>query len=114
MRRALIVLATSFLSTVALGSEPVYSFDLDVSPTDETGFYMCRATVTNLETGELVFGPAIQLSADSPANARSADGDCMSELSVFVDSKTSRVTAEVRITRAGTVVAAQRTSVAIR
>jgi hypothetical protein len=115
MRHIVSTLAFFLLVSAAIASEPnAYSLDVDVTPTQQTGVYMCKATVTDLASGDVIFAPAIQLKADSPAAASGADGDLSAEFTVSVDSAASRVTAQVRVTRAGKVIAAQKSSVAVR
>ncbi len=115
MRRVALILAFLLLAAVAGASDSTaYSLAVDVSPTTQPGFYMCRVTVTDLANGSVVFAPSIQLQTGSPARASSGDGDLVSEFQVSVDSESSRVTTEVTVTRAGRMVAAQKISVTVR
>lgn len=115
MRRVFPALALFLLAAVSAASESnAYSLDVDVTPTPQPGVYMCKATVTDLASGEVIFAPAIQLKAGSPAAASAADGDLSAEFTVSVDSAASRVRAQVSVTRAGKLVAAQKSSVTVR
>lgn len=114
MRRATLAVGLLLAAAIAVASEPSsYSLDVDVSSAGQPGFYMCRAILTDLASGDVVFAPSVQLKAGGPARASSQDGDLLSEFQVNVDSETSKVTAQVRVTRAGRVVAAQKVSVAL-
>ena len=114
MKRTVLALTTFLLAVVAVaGDSGTYSLDVDVSPTTQADSYMCRAILTDLTTGSVVFAPSIQLKAGSPATASGADGDLVSEFQVSVDSESGRVTSEVRVSRAGKLIASQKTSVAV-
>jgi hypothetical protein len=52
--------------------------------------------------------------AGSPGTTKTTSGDLIAELQVSVDPKASKATAELKVSRAGKVVAVQKTSVAIR
>jgi hypothetical protein len=115
MRRTILVLAALLLAVVGFASDSsTYSLEVDVSPAAQPDFYMCRAVLTDLTTGSVVFAPSIQLKAGSPARASGGDGDLIAEFQVSVDSGSSRVTSEVRVSRSGKLIAAQKTSVAAR
>ena len=114
MKRTILVLAALLLAAVGAASDSsTYSLEVDVSPTTQPDSYMCRAILTDLTTGSVVFAPSIQLKAGSPATASGADGDLVSEFQVSVDSESGRVTSEVRVSRAGKLIASQKTSVAV-
>jgi hypothetical protein len=115
MRRFVFALLVLLLATPAHAAESAgYSMDVDVSSTSRPDEYICSVTVTNLEDGSLVFAPRVQLRSGEPVTAQSRDGDVLSELRVSVVAATARVTTEVKITRAGKVVAIQRSSVVAR
>ena len=114
MKRAVLALAALLLAVVAVaGDSGTYSLDVDVSPTIQPDSYVCRAMVTDLATGSVIFAPSIQLKVGSSARASGEDGELVSEFQVLVDSKSSRVTSEVRVTRAGKLIAAQKSSVVV-
>ena len=116
MKHNLFLLAVLLLvARVAAASDAsAYSLDVDVSSTGQPGVYMFRAILTDLDSGNIVFAPSIQLKAGTPATASGQDGALVSEFLVSVDPKSSRVTTEVKVTRAGKLVAAQKSSVALR
>ena len=115
MRRIAFVLLALLLATPALASESTsYAMDVDVSSTSQPDVFMCTVTVTNLEDGTLVFAPRVELRSGEPVTAQTKDGDLLSELKVSVDSGTARVTTEVKLSRAGRVVAVHRSSVIAR
>lgn len=115
MGRYLIGFALLFCSVFALAAGGAsYSLDIDLTPTTQAGSYLCKAVVKDLETGKVVAAPKIELLVDTPSAITSTDGDLVAEFSVSVDSKASRANAELKVSRAGKVVASQRTSVAIR
>jgi hypothetical protein len=115
MRRLFLMFIAFLLTGVAVASETTsYSLDVDVSPAAQPGFYTCRAVLTDLRDGNVIFAPSIQLKADSTETASGGDGDLASVFKVSIDSATSRVTAEVRVTRAGKIVVEQKSSIAIR
>jgi hypothetical protein len=115
MKRFQIGLASLFLGVFALGADgSSYSLDLNLSPANQSGSYLCKAQIKDLDTGKVVAAPAITLMAGTPAATKITAGDLLTELKVSVDSKGSRATAELKVSRAGKVVAAQTTSVAIR
>jgi len=70
--------------------------------------------IKDLDTGKVLSAPSITLLADSPTSTKTTAGDLTAEFRVSVDSKTSRATADLKVTRLGKVVAAQKSSVAIR
>ena len=115
MKRTVLALTAFLLAAVAVaGDSGTYSLDVDVSPTTQADSYMCRAILTDLATGNVIFAPSIQLKLGSSARASSGDGDLVSEFQVLVDSDSSRVTSRVRVTRAGKLIAAQKSSIAVR
>jgi hypothetical protein len=115
MRRTLIGLALFVYAALASAAEgSSYSLDVDLSPAGKPGAYQCKVVVKDLDTGKVLSAPTIGLSADNPASTRTTDGDLVAELKVSVDSKASRATAELKVSRGGRPVAAQKTSIAIR
>ena len=115
MRRvlaAVLVFLCGSLVVAAAGAS--YSLDIDIAPAGQSGSYTCKATVTDLEAGKVISAPFVTLSTANPASTKSSDGDLVSELTVSVDSKTSRATAELKVTKAGKVVGVQKMSVAVR
>ena len=103
------------LAIPVLASESTsYALDVDVSSTSRPDVYNCTLTVTNLEDGSLVFNPRVELRSGEPLTAQRKDGDLLSELTVSVDSATARVTTEMKLSRAGKVVAIHRSSVVAR
>ena len=115
MKRFLTSAACLLASTLALAADGAsYSLDLDLTPTSQTGAYLCKAEIKDLDTGKVLSAPSIALLADSPATVKSTDGDLVAELKVSIDSKASRATADLKVSRGGKVVAAQKTSVAVR
>ena len=115
MKNLRIALTSLLLAGTALAADPTsYSLDLDVSPTGSSGAYVCKATIAELDSGKVLSAPAIGLIADSPATATTTDGDLVSELTVSVNSKESRATAQLKVSKAGKLVALQKTSVAVR
>ena len=115
MRRALATVALFLCGSLLAGATGAsYSLDVDIAPLGQSGNYTCKAVVTDLETGKVVSAPLVQLSTASPAYTKSADGDLVSEFNVSVDPKTSRVTAELKVSSGGKVVAVQKMSVAVR
>ena len=68
MKRAVLALAALLLAVVAVaGDSGTYSLDVDVSPTIQPDSYVCRAMVTDLATGSVIFAPSIQLKVGSSA-----------------------------------------------
>ena len=116
MRRALTAVALFLCGSLVLaGTGASYSLDIDIAPDGEAGSYTCKAVVADLETGiKVLSAPFVRFTTASPARMKTTDGDLVSELNVSVDSKTSRATAELKVSRAGKVVAAQKLSVAVR
>ncbi len=115
MKLILIGLACLLSGALALAADgSSYSLDLDIAPTNQSGGYLCKAEIKDLDTGKVLSAPSITLLAGSPATTRTTDGDLVAELRVSVDSKGSRATAELKVSRAGRAVAAQKTTVSIR
>lgn len=115
MRRSVIGLVFLLCGVFALAAGgSSYSLDIDLTPSARAGAYVCTAVVKDLETGKVVVAPRIALLADTPAAITSTDGDLEAEFRVSVDSKASRAIAQLKVSRAGKVVAFQKTSVAIR
>ena len=115
MRRLQIGLLSLLLSTFAFGANgSSYSLDLNLSPAGQSGSYLCKAEIKDLDTGKVVSAPAITLMAGTPAATKTTSGDLLAELKVAVDSQGSKATAELKVSRAGKVVAAQTTSISIR
>lgn len=114
MRRIVVFLAALLVTTVAWAVDSTsYSLDVDVSPTHQPSNYLCKAIITDLSNGTVIFAPSIQLRAGAPANASIVEGDLLTAFKVSVDPESSRVTAEVTVTRAGKVISAQKSSVAV-
>ena len=115
MKRLQIGLACLFLSALALGADgSSYSLDLNLSPAGQSGSYLCKAEIKDLDTGKVVSAPAITLVAGTPAVTKTTAGDLLAELKIAVDPKGSRATAELKVSRAGKIVVAQTASLALR
>jgi hypothetical protein len=115
MKRLQVGLACLLLSAFAFGADgSSYSLDLNLSPANLSGSYLCKAEIKDLDTGKVVSAPSITLVAGTPAATKTSSGDQLVELKVSVDPKGSRATAELKVSRAGKVVAAQTTSLTIR
>src|SRR5262249_14380909 len=70
MRRIVVFLAALLVTTVAWAVDSTsYSLDVDVSPTHQPSNYLCKAIITDLSNGTVIFAPSIQLRAGAPANA---------------------------------------------
>src|SRR5260370_30894667 len=111
MRRIFAAFLFLLCGSLALAAGSVsYSLDIDITPGNQAGTYLCKAVVTDLETGKVFSAPFVTLVAVSPASTKTADGDLVSEFTVSVDSKTSRATAELKVSCAGKVIAAQEMS----
>jgi hypothetical protein len=112
----LFLFASSALVQAAGGSS--YSMDVDLTKGDRPDAYLCKAVISDLETGEVLAAPMISFTADSPATVSSEpfplkDGDRRIEFTIAVDAKRSSATAELKVTRAGEVLAAQKTTMAM-
>lgn len=115
MKRISIALGLVLLAAVSRAAEPAnYSLDVSFTPVDKAGEYLCEATITNLDTGKVLSAPQIRTLADVPATVKTSEGDLSAELVVGIDSKTSTASAALKMSRAGKVVASQKTSIRIR
>lgn len=119
MQRILAMLCLSSLATLALAEGSFYSMEVNVEPygSGQPNAYVCKAVIIDLNTGSPVMMPTLSFLSDTkgPAGTLSTkDGDTEFAFSIGVDSKTSKTTAELKVTRAGKLVAEQKTSIAVR
>ena len=68
----------------------------------------------DLESGEVISAPRITVKAGTPATAKTTSGDLVSVLKVSVEPANSMGTAELTVSRAGKVVASQKTALQLR
>jgi hypothetical protein len=92
MKEFRIGLALLFLSSLTLRADgSSYSLDLNLSPTGQSGSYICRAEIKDLDTGKVLSAPSVSLMAGSPGTTKTTSGDLIAELQVSVDPKASRL-----------------------
>jgi len=113
MKTFLLGMACLLSACLALADGSSYSLDIDVAPATDANGFVCKAVVKDIETGKILTAPNIRFLADSPASITTTEGELSAEFRVSFDSKAARATAELKVSRAGKVVAAQKTSVAI-
>jgi hypothetical protein len=115
VKRLSIALGLILLAAVSRAAEPAnYSLEVNFKATGQTGEYLCEATITNLDTGAVFSAPQIRTLVDVPATVKTSDGDLAAELVVAVNSKTSTASAALKMSRAGKIVASQKTSIRIQ
>jgi 23S rRNA U2552 (ribose-2'-O)-methylase RlmE/FtsJ len=114
--KVLTIIASLLVSSLVLAADPpLYSLSVDVKPMNAAeGVYVCAARITDLTTGNTLSEPTVTLRAGEPANMTTTDGDLKSNLTLSVDQASSTATAELTVTRAGKVVAAQKSSIRLR
>ncbi len=106
------------LAALAL-AEGSYAMDVDVRPdgSGRANAFLCDLTVTDLDTNTPVMMPKLAFLSDANGpdilTTTTDDGRTFA-FSISVDSKTSKAVAELKVTRAGKVIAEQKTSMAIR
>ena len=112
MKRLGIALALILVAAMSRAAEAAnYSLEVNFKVMGRPGDYLCEAKITNLDTGAVFSAPQIRALADVPATVTTSDGDLAAELVVTVDSKTSTASAALKMSRAGKVVASQKTSI---
>lgn len=114
MRRLIAVAGLLMVSTLGYAADPS-SFGLEVTlKPGQAGSYVCEGRVKNLESGEVISAPRITMKAGAPATAKTTSGDLVSILKVSVEPEASMGTAELIVSRAGKVVASQKTALQLR
>jgi hypothetical protein len=116
MKRIFAALFLSSLGSLAFAEGSSYALEVDVAPdgSGRANAYLCHVVVTDLEKGEAVMAPQVALLADGAAtvSTKAEDGREF-VLDLFVESKTSKATADLKVKRGGKVLAEQKTSMAL-
>jgi hypothetical protein len=114
MKKVLAIATLMSVSAVGFAADQS-SFGLEVSlRPSQAGFYVCEGLVKNLESGEVISAPRITVKAGTSATAKTTSGDLVSVLKVSVEPAASMGKAELTVSRAGKVVASQKTGLQLR
>lgn len=116
MKRLALVPALFLASSLLIAKEASsYGLDVDVQPgPGHPDSYLCIVAVTDLSTGETVMAPHISVLGNATATVTTMKDDIAYELTVIVESQGSKATAELKVSRGETIVAHQRSALAIR
>jgi hypothetical protein len=115
MRRVVAVAILVLIPTVVKASDAgLFGLDVRMAPGAQAGTYMCEAEVKNLESGAILSAPRLTFTAGAPASAKTTSGDLVSVLKVSVDQESGVGTAELSVSKAGKLVATQKSSLRLK